>query len=365
MLDTDLIGIVKVVDDQVVWKNRGLDRIFGFGAEDSEDLQWQSLFSDAIAHASFRAQVTAATSSGGLYRSQVLMVRQNGTLVWIDASGMILSNAGGELMLLLADITAMKHAETVRAKTLALEAQNAQLRDAGRLMGQFLANLAHELRTPLNAVLGFAQLLHSGLVKPNSPDYADNVDQIRMSGEHLLESIDTMLDFARVEAGTLAFHPEPVDLTALIHDVIEMLQVKIAPRHLKVEILVDTEIGLVAVDPLRLRQILLHLVGNAVKFSHDAGRIWIRALGDGQANFRIEVGDEGIGVAPNDLPRLFSQFVQLSAGDSKTHPGTGLGLALVRRLVEAQGGTVGVRSELRGGSVFQLILPKQPLAIPD
>jgi signal transduction histidine kinase len=293
------------------------------------------------------------------------MVRQNGTLVWIDASGMILSNAGGELMLLLADITAMKHAETVRVKTLALEAQNAQLRDAGRLMGQFLANLAHELRTPLNAVLGFAQLLHSGLVKPNSPDYADNVDQIRMSGEHLLESIDAMLDFARVEAGTLAFHPEPIDLTALIHDVTEMLQVKIAPKHLKVEILVDTEIGLVAVDPFRLRQVLLHLVGNAVKFSHDAGRIWIRAMRDGQANFRIEVEDQGIGVAPNDLPRLFSQFVQLSAGDSKTHPGTGLGLALVRRLIEAQGGTVGVRSELRVGSVFHLSLPQQPLARSD
>jgi signal transduction histidine kinase len=365
MLDTDLIGIAKVVDDQVVWKNRGLDRIFGFSAEDSDELQWQSFFSDAMAHASFRDQVAAVTSSGGLFRSQVLMVRQNGTLVWIDASGMILSNAGGELMLLLADITAMKHAETVRVKTLALEAQNAQLRDAGRLMGQFLANLAHELRTPLNAVLGFAQLLHSGLVKPNSPDYADNVDQIRMSGEHLLESIDAMLDFARVEAGTLAFHPEPIDLTALIHDVTEMLQVKIAPKHLKVEILVDTEIGLVAVDPFRLRQVLLHLVGNAVKFSHDAGRIWIRAMRDGQANFRIEVEDQGIGVAPNDLPRLFSQFVQLSAGDSKTHPGTGLGLALVRRLIEAQGGTVGVRSELRVGSVFHLSLPQQPLARSD
>jgi PAS domain S-box-containing protein len=363
MLDTDLIGIVKLVDDSVVWKNHGLDRIFGCAADDSEDLHWQSFFPDALAHTNFRDQVTAATSSGGLYRNQVLMLRQNGTLVWIDASGMILSSARGELMLLLADITAMKHAETVRVKTMALEAQNAQLRDAGRLMGEFLANLAHELRTPLNAVLGFAQLLHSGLVKPDSPDYADNVDQIRLSGEHLLESIDVMLDFARVEAGTLAFHAEPVDLTSTIHDLIEMLQLKIAARHLQVEIGVDPEIGLVVIDPLRLRQVLLHFVGNAIKFSHDAGRIWIRALGDGQANFRIEVEDQGIGVAAADLPRLFSQFVQLSTGDSKTHPGTGLGLALARRLVEAQGGTVGVRSEPQVGSVFHLSLPRQPLAI--
>jgi PAS domain S-box-containing protein len=363
MLDTDLIGIVKIVDDKVVWKNRGLDRIFGFGAEDSEGLHWQQFFPDAHAHDSFRDQVTAATRSGGLYRSQVLMIRQNGALVWIDASGMILSNAGGEMMLLLADITAMKHAETVRVKTLALEAQNAQLRDAGRLMGQFLANLAHELRTPLNAVLGFAQLLQSGLVKPDSPDHADNVDQIRLSGEHLLESIDVMLDFARVESGTLVFHPEPIELAAAIHDVVEMLQMKIAPRHLQVEMKVDSTIGVVTVDPLRFRQILLHLIGNAIKFSHDAGRIRIRALGDGQANFRIEVEDQGIGVASTDLPRLFSQFVQLSSGDSKTHPGTGLGLALVRRLVEAQGGTVGVRSEPQVGSVFHMSLPRQPLAI--
>jgi signal transduction histidine kinase len=171
-----------------------------------------------------------------------------------------------------------------------------------------------------------------------------------------------MLDFAHVEAGTLSFDPQPVDLMAAIHDVIEMLQVKIAPRHLKVEIRVDPEIGLVLIDPLRFQQVLLHFVGNAIKFSHDAGRIWIRALGEAQANFRIEVEDQGIGVAAADLPRLFSQFVQLSFGDSKTHPGTGLGLALARRLVEAQGGTVGVRSELRVGSVFHLILPRQPLA---
>jgi signal transduction histidine kinase len=290
------------------------------------------------------------------------MARQNGTWVWIDASGMILAGAGDELMLLLADITAMKHAETVRVKTLALEAQNAQLRNAGRLMGQFLANLAHELRTPLNAVLGFAQLLQLGLVKPNSPDYADNVDQIRLSGEHLLEAIDVMLDFARVEAGTLSFHPEPVELAAAIHEVIEMLQVKIAPRHLQFEIRVEPEIGLVVIDPLRLRQVLLHLVGNAIKFSHDAGRVWIRATLEGRVSFRVEVEDQGIGVAPGDLPRLFSEFVQLSTGDSKTHPGTGLGLALVRRLIEAQGGSVGVRSSLGQGSAFYLILPRQPLA---
>jgi signal transduction histidine kinase len=287
------------------------------------------------------------------------MVRKDGTRIWIDASGVMLSGEQDLAMLLLADITPMKQAEEIRIRAIALQSQNAQLIAANQVKDEFLANMSHELRTPLNAVIGFASLLQSGAVKADSPKYPVYLSQIGASGQHLLQLITQMLDFAKVESGKMTFEPEPVDLGAAIADVLEMLQVKLEARHLRTQTTVDPALGVVCVDPLRLRQVLLNYVDNAIKFSHEGGVVSVRALPEGPASFRVEVEDGGIVIAEADVPRLFVQFLQLSSGNTKSHGGTGLGLAIVRKVVEAQGGTVSVRSTLGVGSVFSLVLPRQ------
>ena len=155
----------------------------------------------------------------------------------------------------------------------------------------------------------------------------------------------------------MEFHPENVDLTEVIREVVDMLRAKCVVREVDITSSVAAEESVVSLDPMRLKQVLLNLLSNAVKFSHKGGQVEIRTVDAGSARIRIEVEDHGIGIAEADLPRLFQQFQQLSVGATKTHEGTGIGLALVRQLVEAQGGTVGVRSTLGVGSTFYVALP--------
>jgi PAS domain S-box-containing protein len=255
------------------------------------------------------------------------------------------------------DITPLKEAEAARMKLLTLEGQNAQLLEAGRLKDQFVANMSHELRTPLNAVIGYAHLLQSGTVKPESPKFIPYLTQIGASGKHLLQLIDSMLDFAKMQSGKMEFRPERTYIAHAINDVIAMLQDTCARKRVVVTSLLSSDLIEAEVDPARLRQVLLSLLSNAIKFSSEYGRIDVRAQLEGESSFRVEIEDQGIGIADSDLPRLFNHFHQLSSGNTKSHEGTGLGLALVRRMIEAQGGSVGVRSRLGEGSAFHLTLP--------
>jgi signal transduction histidine kinase len=178
------------------------------------------------------------------------------------------------------------------------------------------------------------------------------------SGRHLLQLINDVLDLSKVQAGKLAFHPAPLDLALLVEEVTGIL----APLALRGGVVcsIDVEPGLdrLVLDPLRLKQALYNYLSNAIKFSAEGGRVNIRARLQGEACFRLEVEDTGIGIAPADQARLFENFVQLDSGSNKQYPGAGLGLALTRRLVEAQGGSVGVQSAPGVGSVFHLVLPR-------
>jgi signal transduction histidine kinase len=231
------------------------------------------------------------------------------------------------------------------------------LRETDRLKDQFLANMSHELRTPLNAVLGFAQLLKGGVIKPDSPKFAGYLGQIASSGQHLLQLIDSLLDQAKAASGQLGFQLRAVDLGEAVHEAVAMLEAKCEQRGVIVDAHVQPTLGPALADPLRLRQVLLNLVGNAVKFSQKGGRVTVRAMQGEGTWARVEVEDAGIGIAAGDLPRLFTAFTQLSEGNTKSHDGTGIGLALVRRIVEAQGGEVGVSSSPGEGSTFHFTLP--------
>jgi signal transduction histidine kinase len=278
----------------------------------------------------------------------------------VSVTATAVKDADGKFLMsrtVMFDITLLKEAEEARSKLTALEALNAQLQEAGRLKDQFVANMSHELRTPLNAVIGYAHLLQSGTIKPESPKFVPYLTQIGASGKHLLQLIESMLDFAKTQSGKMEFRPERTYIAHAINDVIDMLQDACERKRVVAPSLVSSDLIEAEVDPARLRQVLLSLLSNAIKFSNEYGRIDVRAQIEGESRFRVEIEDYGIGIADADLPRLFNHFHQLSAGNTKTHEGTGLGLALVRRMIEAQGGSVGVRSKLGEGSVFHFTLP--------
>jgi protein-histidine pros-kinase len=235
----------------------------------------------------------------------------------------------------------------------------AQMREANRLKSEFLANMSHELRTPLNAILGLAVLMHEGKVGPVSDEQKECLGDILSSANHLLELINGVLDLAKVESGKMEFHPVPVDLPQLVGEVRDTLRALSATRRVHIDTFVDPSLTDLVLDPARLRQVLYNYLSNALKFTPEGGRVKLRCSPEGPHSFRVSVDDTGIGIPAEDLPKLFEEFRQLDASATKRAPGTGLGLALTRRIVEAQGGSVGVHSEPGRGSTFHAVLPRR------
>jgi PAS domain S-box-containing protein len=233
-----------------------------------------------------------------------------------------------------------------------------RMQEASRLKSEFLANMSHELRTPLNAIIGFAELMHRGKVGPLAPNHHEYMGDILTSSKHLLQLINDILDLAKVESGKMEFRPQEVDLGRLVGEVRDILRGLAGGKHLRVEIEIDPAVGAVVVDPARLKQVLYNYFSNAIKFTPDGGQITLRTTNEPPLDFRLSVIDTGIGIAPEDLDRLFVEFQQLDASAAKKFQGTGLGLALTKRIVEAHGGRVEVSSVLGAGSTFSAVLPK-------
>jgi PAS domain S-box-containing protein len=236
--------------------------------------------------------------------------------------------------------------------------------EASRLKTEFLANMSHELRTPLNAIIGFAELMHRGKVGPVSTEHKEYLGDILTSSKHLLHLINDVLDLAKVESGKMDLRLESIDLGELVREVCDILRGLSASRRLRVETHVDPEIAPVFIDPARVKQILYNYLSNAIKFTPEEGRIKIRILPEEADHFRIDVEDTGVGIAADDLGRLFVEFQQLDASAAKEYQGTGLGLALTKKLAEAHGGRVAVHSVLGEGSTFSVVLPRVMTTAP-
>ena len=262
------------------------------------------------------------------------------------------------------DLRERRKLEEIRQRTIELELQNRRIQEANRLKSEFLANMSHELRTPLNAIIGFSELLHDGQVAPTSPEHHEFLGDILTSGKHLLQLINDVLDLAKVEAGKLDFRPEKVELAKLVNEVVSITRTTAAQKRINVDAMVASELVDIIIDPSRFKQVAYNFLSNALKFTPEQGRVTVRCLADSPETFRLEVEDTGVGIAPADLGRLFVEFQQLEQGAAKRHQGTGLGLALSRRLVEAQGGSVGVRSTPNVGSTFHAVLPRQCAIAP-
>jgi len=246
-------------------------------------------------------------------------------------------------------------------QTARLTALNLELHRANQHKAEFLANMSHELRTPLNSILGFSQLLLEGDGGALTGDQRQDVDIIAQNGQHLLALINDLLDISRLEAGKAQLHRGEVEVEPLISECVDSISSLAKTKKLDLTASVSAEVGRVFADGPKLKQVLLNLLGNAIKFT-ETGSVRVTAERQG-AELRVSVRDTGIGVPAEDTERIFESFQQGKSGMTGKYQGTGLGLAISRQLVEMHGGKIWVKSTPGQGSTFTFTIPQR--ALPD
>jgi len=288
------------------------------------------------------------------------------------------SGAAVRLNGIVQDVTQLKHAEEVLrrdqeqlerqvvARTQALEQANLRLRELAKMKDDFLAGMSHELRSPLNAILAGAEILSDELYGPLSPKQAKTIHRMAESSKHLLDLINDILDVSKIGAGKLELVWEESDPKALCDSAIDVIRDRAAQKKLHLETRYDPRAGRVRADPLRLKQILINLLNNAVKFTPARGSIGLILEADTQLQqLRFIVWDTGIGIDPEKIEQLFQPFVQLDSRLARNFEGTGLGLALVRELTDMHGGGVSVTSSLNQGATFTVAIPWKNQKLPE
>lgn len=299
--------------------------------------------------------------AGGEWRGELCNRKKTGELYWELAAISAIRADDGTLAHFIAvkeDITDRKGMEEL------LRHAKASAEAANVAKSQFLANMSHELRTPLNSILGFSQLLEmqgadaAGRPGALTDKQREYLRWIRDGGEHLLDMVNDVLDLSKIEAGKVDLEKKPFDTAMLIRRVLTTVRSLAAKKHLHVDTDIDPELGLLDADEVRIKEVLYNLLSNAIKFTDKERRIGVEARGRGE-RCEITVWDEGIGIDVGDRERIFEPFEQLSRGH-EDH-GTGLGLTIVKNLVELHGGTVSVESEVGKGSRFTVLMPgRQP-----
>ena len=232
-----------------------------------------------------------------------------------------------------------------------------KLQEASRLKSEFLANMSHELRTPLNGIIGFSEFLYDGKAGPLNEQQKDFLNDILNSGRHLLQLINDVLDLSKVEAGRMELFPEAFALPQVIDEVCSVILQMAQTKRIRVQRSLDPALTQVTLDRQKFKQVLFNLLSNAVKFTDEGGHVELLVRPQGTGLLHMQVRDTGIGIRPEDFNRLFVEFEQIDSGAGRRYQGTGLGLALTRKLVEFQHGQISVQSAPGLGSTFTVVLP--------
>jgi signal transduction histidine kinase len=270
-----------------------------------------------------------------------------------------------------------RQARSLVERSKELERLSSELLRVNRMKSEFLANVSHELRTPLNAIVGFVDLLREGVYGELAPRQVKPVERIEASANHLRHLVDQVLDLAKMAAGRLEIHSETIDLRPFVLDVASEIESLVSEKGISLSLVMGAALPRIRTDPTHLRQILVNLLGNAVKYTNEGGIVirtrLVDTLPDPESGsvrgsypsnpwIGIQVIDTGIGIHPADQIRIFEEFEQIDAGPrgNSAERGTGLGLAISRRLAGLIGGMVELESELGKGSTFTLWLPVDP-----
>ena len=248
-----------------------------------------------------------------------------------------------------------------------IEEKSRALQVASQHKSQFLANMSHELRTPLNAIIGLTEMLREEAEGPEFAGFTEPLERVNRAGKHLLGLINDVLDLSKIEAGRVELHEEDFELAALARDLLTTTQ-PLADKNAN-RLALECALGTAPMrgDQMRLRQVLLNLLSNACKFT-DSGTVTLRISGSRQgevAGYTMSVADTGIGMTPEQLAKIFSEFTQADTSTTRRYGGTGLGLAISKRLVEMMGGTIAADSTPGEGSTFSVWLPATPGAQPS
>jgi signal transduction histidine kinase len=329
--------------------------------------------------------VHAATDPGNMTRSPIVGLPAAVSTAPVVVAAVVIVAVGVLWALVRRE---RRHRLRVAERSAELERLYSEVARANTAKSEFLANISHELRTPLNAIVGFVELLKDGVYGDLSPRQVPPVDRIAASATHLRHLVDQVLDIAKIAAGRLEVHAETIVLRPFVLNVASELESLVNERGLSFSIAVGASLPRVRTDPSHLRQILVNLIGNAVKYT-PAGGVSVRArlVGDRRAPapigqrmtpddpslaaktpdarqvwIALQVADTGLGIAPANHTRIFEEFEQVDAGPrgDSMQRGTGLGLAISRRLAELLNGDITLESELGKGSTFTLWLPVHP-----
>jgi protein-histidine pros-kinase len=255
------------------------------------------------------------------------------------------------------DLTVQKAQEEFHRRSRELEEQNLRIEEANRLKSEFLANMSHELRTPLNGIIGFSEYMVDEKAGPLNWEQKEYLSDVLTSARHLLHLINDVLDLAKIEAGKMELSPETFAINEVIGEVCTIIEPMASQKNITMSAETPPETVFVTVDPVKFKQVLYNLLSNAVKFTPENGDIKLSARLEDHKRIRVEVKDTGIGIKTEDVPRLFHEFEQLDSGLGRKQQGTGLGLALTKKIVELQGGSIAVESEFGKGSTFTVALP--------
>jgi PAS domain S-box-containing protein len=339
---------------RVVTWNQGAERLRGYTAEEIIGHSFARLFPPQDVAAGKPQALLATARAQGRAEDEGWRIRKDGSRFWANVVLTALLGEDGGLRgfaNVARDMTERRRAEQ------ALWRSQAALGRANEVKSEFLALLAHELRTPVSTMLLSADLLRDPRSEP-LPQAAVRELGAKMlaSGRHLLALLDDLLDLSRMEAGRLDLAPVPTPLGPLLGEVGQAIAPLATDQGLDLDVHADVAACVLA-DPLRLRQVLLNLLTNAIKFTGAGGRVWVE-VGGSEREVMVSVHDTGRGIAPQDLDRIFRPYEKSSAAT----PGVGLGLAIARRLIELQGGTLRVASNVGAGATFTISLPRAPTA---
>jgi len=349
LLDSTPDAIIMVnTTGRIVLVNGQAEEVFGYPRGDLvgqpvEILLPARFHSGHIGHRSnFLAQPRARPMGAGL---ELFGLRRDGLEFPVEISlSPIETEVGTLVMSAIRDITERK-------------LQERRVQEANRLKSEFVANMSHELRTPLNGIIGFSEFLIDEKPGPLNPKQREYLHDILGSGRHLLKLINDVLDLSKIEAGKMVLNPESFSVSEAMGEALTVIDAMAQKKGIDIRTAIDPELGEVTLDRARFKQVLYNLLSNAVKFTDDGGEVRIRAARSGPDRFQVEVADTGIGIRPEDFGRLFAAFEQLDSGAARRFQGTGLGLALTKRIVELQRGTIAVDSEVGRGSTFTVELP--------
>jgi PAS domain S-box-containing protein len=294
----------------------------------------------------------------GRFEDEGWRIRKDGTRFWANVIITALRDKDGTLRgfgKVTRDLTERKNAEEQRLQLAREQVARSEAEAASRAKDEFLATISHELRTPLNAILGWGRMLRKSRL--NEENFIRGLDTIERNAKLQAQLIDDLLDVSRIISGKLRLTVMPIDLSPIIESAIDSIRPAADAKGIRLQVLLDSNAGLISGDPDRLQQIVWNLLSNAVKFTEKQGRIQVR-LQRINSHVEITVSDNGRGISPDFLPYVFDRFRQADSSISRMHGGLGLGLAIVRHLVELHGGTVRAQSPgERQGATFTVEMP--------